>query len=113
MIDSFAFGSMVIDGKSYTSDLMIYPDGEVRDPWFRKRGHRLSEDDIAGLIQAGPEVIVAGTGVSGRVIPEKDLGPSLRHMGIAFFAVPNREAVALYNELSSKKRAGACFHLTC
>jgi hypothetical protein len=104
---------MVIDGQSYTADLIIYPDGEVRDPWFRKKGHRLSKEDIAGLIEAGPEVIVAGTGVRGRVIPEKDLGRRLRHMGIAFFAVPNSEAVALYNELSSKKRAGACFHLTC
>ena len=113
MIETFAFGSMVIDGKSYTSDLIIYPDGEVRDPWFRKRGHRLSEDDMTRLIQAGPEVIVAGTGVSGRVIPEKGLGRRLSHMGIEFSAVPNREAVALYNELSSKKRAGACFHLTC
>jgi len=30
-----------------------------------------------------------------------------------FFAAPNKEAVELYNELASKKRVGACFHLTC
>jgi hypothetical protein len=113
MIEAFSFGTMMIDGKSYTSDLIIYPDGEVRDSWFRKRGHRLLREDMAGLIEAGPEVIVAGTGVSGGVIPDKKLGILLSQRGIVFFAAPNNEAVELYNELASKKRVGACFHLTC
>ena len=28
-IDTFAFGSIVIDGNKYPSDLIIYPDGRV------------------------------------------------------------------------------------
>ena len=113
VIEAFSFGSMVIDGKTYTSDLIIYPDGQVKASWFRKRGHRLTGEDMAALIEAGPEVIIAGTGVSGQVIPEAGLRDRLSQRGVEFISAPNKEAVALYNKISSEKKAGACFHLTC
>jgi hypothetical protein len=112
-IDTFAFGSIVIDGNKYTSDLIIYPDGRVVTSWRRKRGHRLSSEDINGLIASQPEVIIAGTGVYGLVKPEKDLKKLLHKRGIEFFQARNKKAMELFNELSSKKRIGACFHLTC
>ena len=113
IIDTFAFGSIVIDGRKYTSDLIIYPDGRVVTYWRRKRGHRLSSDDINGLIASQPEVIIAGTGVYGLVKSEKDLQKMLQKRGIEFFPARNKKAMELFNELSSKKRIGACFHLTC
>jgi uncharacterized protein len=64
-IDSCSFGSIVINGKTYTDDLVIHPDGKILKPWRRKRGHQLSMDDLRELIDSAPEVIVAGTGVSG------------------------------------------------
>jgi hypothetical protein len=72
-IYTLAFGSIVIDGRKYASDLIIYPDGRVVTYWRRKRGHRLSSDDINGLIASQPEVIIVGTGVYGLVKPEKEL----------------------------------------
>lgn len=113
MIDRCEFGSVVIDGKRYTSDLIIYPGGHVVDSWRRKAGHRLSSDDIDGLIKSRPEVIIAGTGVSGLMKPEKELEKLLDQKGIEFLPAPNDKAAGLYNRLSSKKRVGACFHLTC
>jgi hypothetical protein len=113
MIERFEFGSIVIDGKQYTSDLIIYPDGQVVDCWHRKEGHRLSKDDIDKLIDLEPEVIIAGTGVSGLMRPEDQLTEQLRQKGIEFLAAPNKKAMGLYNQLSSKKKVGACFHLTC
>ena len=112
-IDTLAFGSIVIDGRKYTSDLIIYPDGRVVTYWRRKRGHRLSSDDISELIETEPEVIIAGTGVNGLVKPEKELEKVLRQKGIEFIPAQNNEAIELYNEMSAKKRVGACFHLTC
>jgi len=112
-IDTLAFGSIVIDGKKYTSDLIIYPDGRVKTSWRRKKGHRLSSDDISELIDSQPEVIVAGTGVYGLVKPEKDFQKMLHKKRIEFFPARNKKAMELFNELSSKKRIGACFHLTC
>jgi hypothetical protein len=112
-IDTFAFGSIVIDGRKYTSDLIIYPDGRVVTYWRRKRGHKLSSHDISELIDSQPEVIIAGTGVYGLVKPEKDLQKMLQKKRIEFFPERNKKAMELFNELSSKKRLGACFHLTC
>ena len=112
-IDTFSFGSLVIDGKRYTSDLIIYPDGRVADSWYRKSGHILSKEDIDQLIASDPEVIIAGTGIDGRMIPEKKLEEMLVKRGIGFYFAPNKKAVDLFNEFSLKKRTGACFHLTC
>ena len=113
MIDTCSFGVIVIDGKKHTSDLLIYPDGRIMEPWRRKRGHRLSSDDIRDLIESDPEFIIAGTGVSGQVRPDKALEKRLHQKGITFIAVPNHDAMRQYNELCKGKRAGACFHLTC
>jgi hypothetical protein len=113
MIDTFSFGSLVIDGKKYTSDLVIFPDGHVVDSWRRKSGHRLSGDDIRALIESKPDVIIAGTGVNGLVIPEKELEKKLSQKGIDFIYAPNQSAIEHYNELMTKKSVGACFHLTC
>ena len=112
-IESCQFGSIVIEGKRYSSDLIIYPDGRIVTPWRRKVGHRLSSDDIIALIDSQPDAIIAGTGVSGRVMPEKELHEMLRNKAIEFLPAPNQEALERYNKLSSKKRVGACFHLTC
>ena len=113
MIERCDFGSIVIDGKRYSSDLIIYPNGHVADSWYRKAGHRLSSDDIENLIESQPEIIIAGTGVSGLMRPEEGLEKQLRQKSIEFLPAPNKRAKELYNQLSSKKRVGACFHLTC
>jgi hypothetical protein len=56
-IDNCSFGTLVVNGKTYTDDLLIYPDGEITGPWWRKRGHQLSMDDMRELLDSSPEVI--------------------------------------------------------
>jgi hypothetical protein len=114
MIESSAFGRMTIDGLSYTSDLFIYPDGRVKDGWWRQRGHALTVDDILTLVDAAPDLIVAGTGTSGRMRPDADLSSFLRERGIGFIAEPTPRAVNIYNDnVVAGLVVGACFHLTC
>jgi len=112
-IDRCSFGSLVINGKTYTEDLVIYPDGRITGPWWRKRGHQLSRDDILELIDSAPEIIIAGTGVNGMVKPDKNLKKELSQLATEFIAAPNGKAITLFNELAPKNRVGACFHLTC
>ena len=112
-IDNCSFGTVVINGKTYRDDLIILPNGEILKPWWRKRGHQLSMDDLQDLIGSSPEVIVAGTGVSGGVKPDKNLERDLTKLAIEFIAVPNEEAIKIFNKLAPKKRVGAGFHLTC
>ena len=113
MIDFFAFGSMVIDGRRYTSDLIINPDGQIRDGWWRGRGHVLTREDLQTLVEAMPEMIIAGTGIHGRMQPEPGLEWALERMGIQFKVGPNDQAVAWYNDKSATIKVGACFHLAC
>ena len=116
-IDSYSFGTLVINNKTYTDDLIILPDGKILKPWWRKRGHQLTMDDLRELIDSSPEIIVAGTGVSGGVSggvkPDKNLEPELSKLGIEFIVAPNEEAIRIFNELATDKRVGAGFHLTC
>ena len=114
MIESSAFGRMTIDGRTYTSDLFIFADGRVQDGWWRRRGHTLGIDDVMALVDGSPELIVAGTGTSGRMRPEADLLPFLREQGIEFIAEPTPRAVDIYNHRrTAGLTVGACFHLTC
>ena len=114
MIESMAFGVMTIDGRTYTSDLFIFPDGSVKDGWWRQRGHVLCVDDLLPLVDSAPELIVAGTGTSGRMRPEASVSPFLKEKGVQFIAEPNTRAVEQYNlKVKAGYSVGACFHLTC
>jgi hypothetical protein len=112
-IDRCSFGSLVINGKTYRDDLIILPDGKILKPWWREKGHQLTMDDLQDLIHALPEIIVVGTGMSGRVIPVKNLEADLAKLLIEFIAVPNEEAIKVFNQLAPEKRIGGGFHLTC
>lgn len=113
MIEAFAFGTMTIDGRQYTSDLIIYPDGTVQDGWWRSRGHSLCRDDITGLLAKKPQIVIAGTGVNGRMKPDAHLNAYLAEQGIEFLVGNNDVAVKWYNELKASGNVGACFHLSC
>lgn len=113
MIDSYAFGQMVVDGRHFATDLVIFPNGCIRDRWRRREGHALCAPDLDDLVEADPEVLIAGTGAHGMVTPGEDVVDVLARRGIDFLALPTAEAVAHYNRLCGQRRVAACFHLTC
>ncbi|MFQ6111526.1 MAG: Mth938-like domain-containing protein, partial [Nitrospinota bacterium] len=111
-IDSYRFGEVLIDGKAFMSDVIIFPD-RVRSSWWRKEGHELALQDLEEVLAEKPEVLVVGTGASGcmRVLPETER--ELKRRGIELRAEPTGAACTLYNELSKKRKAVAALHLTC
>ena len=113
MINNYSFGTLTIDNKTHTSDLIIYPDDTIETNWWRKKGHLLNADDIRSLIAQKPDTIIAGTGVSGLMRPDKALIQLLIEEHIEFIAQKNSSALKTYNALNSYKQVGACFHLTC
>ena len=44
-IESYRFGQIVIDGESYSNDVIIFPD-HVKQNWRRNSGHNLVTDDL-------------------------------------------------------------------
>ena len=114
MIEDYAFGRMRIKGKDYTSDLLIFPDGTVRDHWWRASGHRLTLADLADLLAVQPTVIVCGTGASGMMRPEEGLAATLAAKGVALLVHPTAKAATVFNRLVAEgRRPAACLHLTC
>ncbi len=107
---------MTIGPRSFSSDLIIFPNGDIRDNWYRKSGHLLVMDDLTSLLAEKPEIIVAGTGANGRMALDKTLESDLEALGVELRAMDTARAVSLYNRMVQQhvdKRLGACFHLTC
>ncbi len=112
-IDSYSFGHIEINGRVYTSDVIVYRD-YVNSSWWRKEGHSLYLDDIIDVLNANPDVLVIGTGYLGMMtVPEK----TLRHItssGIEVRVSRTANAVELYNTLLDKKNTViAALHITC
>ena len=63
-VEQYSFGNITIDGQTYTYDVIIYPE-RVDSSWWRKQGHNLQIEDLAGVIKAEPGVVIIGTGFFG------------------------------------------------
>ena len=111
-IESYEFGRIRIDGKTYINDLIIFPD-HVEDDWWRKRGHELHKEDIGTIMEEAPEVLIVGTGASGYLNVSSEIKKFIESKGIKVKIAKSREACKLFNELSEKRRVVAAFHLTC
>jgi len=112
MIDSYSFGSVTVNGKSYNSDVIIYP-GRVNASWWRKQGHNLCIEDLEEVLRYKPEVLVVGQGKPGLMKVKAALVERLRREGIEVIAAPTERAIRAYNELSLKKKVVAALHLSC
>ncbi len=112
IVDSYQFGQIVISGKKYISDVIIFPD-RVKDSWWRKTGHQLCLDDIAEVLTENPEVLVVGTGASGLVKVLPEVKQSLEAQGIKLIAEPTSEACNIYNQLCYSQKVVAALHITC
>ncbi|MFH1703899.1 MAG: MTH938/NDUFAF3 family protein [Nitrospirota bacterium] len=111
-IENYSFGTITIDGKSYTSDVIIYPE-RVDSSWWRKQGHSLHIVDLKDVIPAGPEILIVGTGYSGAmVVPEETLS-YLKSKGIDVHIARTDKAVELFNKFQKNKKTIAALHLTC
>ncbi len=111
-IDAYHFGEIVIDGRHYRRDVIIFPD-RVQANWWREEGHSLSPADLWDVVQARPDVLVIGQGSAGRMDVPATTRQWLEEQGIQVIAQPTAQAVNTYNALREKKRVIAALHLTC
>jgi hypothetical protein len=112
-IDSYRFGEMLVNGQSFTSDLIIYDD-HVDDQWWRENGHTVLEQDLDEIVNAHPEVLVVGRGKLGAMkIPQSTLD-AVEEAGIQVVHARTAEAIEVFNQISSTgKNVVGAFHLTC
>ena len=111
-IESYSFGNIVIDGNTYTSDLIIYPD-RIWDKWWRNEGHAIHEADLSTVMEKPPETLIIGTGDSGRLKVSDEMKNYIKSKGIKLRIAKTQDACKLYNDLSKKGTVVAALHLTC
>ena len=111
-IDGYVFGRIIIDRKTYTTDVIVYPD-RVDSSWWRKEGHYLNKEDLPGIVEAKPDVLVIGTGNMGVMqVPESTIKYFEKH-GIEVRVAKTGKAVEIFNSRPAGKKVIAAFHLTC
>ena len=112
MIDSYDFGRIIIDGKRYNRDLILFPD-RVKDDWWRKMGHRLQMEDLKEILEAKPEVLVVGTGYYGAMAVPTETRRHVESEGIELIVAKTAEACKTFNRLVTSRKVVAALHLTC
>jgi hypothetical protein len=112
IIEKYQFGKIIINGSSYYTDVIIFPDF-VQDNWWREKGHFLDISDLESVIKYKPDVLIIGTGMYGLMNIENILIQKLNEHGIKNIIVEKtKEACEIYNKETSLKKVAA-LHLTC
>jgi hypothetical protein len=111
-IESYAFGQIVIDGRRYVHDVIVYPD-HVDDGWWREEGHAVAPADVWEVVEARPQVLVIGQGAMGRMEVPDETMQVLQAAGLEVITEPTGQAWETYNRLRETRRVVAALHLTC
>jgi hypothetical protein len=113
MIEEYAFGRITVDGRTYHSDIKIYPDG-IKIDWWRKSGHKLRPDDLPELRNQKLDHFVIGCGFAGRLAVTGAARRLFDDLDLSWSALPTGQAVEEYNRrLADGERVGVVLHLTC
>ncbi len=112
MIENHSFGTIVVHGKTYTSDIKIIGQSVIPN-WRRRTGHLLAPNDIRDIFDSLPEVIVVGQGVHGLMKISDELVRYAIKRNIRLICDMNSNVITEYNQLCEQRNVCACFHLTC
>jgi hypothetical protein len=111
-IEEYEFGTMTYGGKTYTADLIIYPD-RVDPSWWRLKGHLLQMEDLQDILKEEPGILIIGTGAAGVMKVPKELIKQLQEKNIELYVERTGKAVEVFNSADKSKKIIGAFHLTC
>lgn len=116
-IDELTFGSIVIESKKYSRDILIFVDGTLRK---RKGGflmfgrHEIKRRELEQLSHGQPEVVIVGTGTDGAAHIAAEAESWAKANSVSLLVQPSCDAIAKLNELTEqKKKVAGLIHITC
>ncbi len=116
-IAGFNFGFIVVDEKQYDHDIVILPDGTVKDrsPGKGRLGsHSISRSEIEDLIHQRADIILVGTGVQGMARLARDAEHYVTVPNINLTLLPSPQIVKKYNQhVEDGEKVTALIHVTC
>jgi hypothetical protein len=116
-IDSFNFGFIVVDDKQYAHDIVILPDGTVKERSSGKGrlgSHTISRSEIEALIKESPDVILIGTGFQGMARLAHDAEFFKLEPNLDITMEPSPQVVKKFNQhVEDGDKVAALIHVTC
>jgi hypothetical protein len=116
-IDSFNFGFIVVDDKQYAYDVVILPDGTVKERNSGKGrlgSHSIARSEIEALTKVQPDVILIGTGVHGMARLARDAEHYLMEPELNVTMLPSPQIVRKFNQsIDEGEKVAALIHVTC
>lgn len=107
-IDSTSSGEIVIDGKTYYSDMIIWWDGKKE---FKIKTHRFTLDDFLSLAKKKPDSIVIGTGQTESVEISEKAKEMADRKNIMIYIENSPKAIEIFNGfVADGKKAVAVIH---
>jgi hypothetical protein len=119
-IDGYRFGKIVIAGREYTNDVIVFHN-RVEPEWWRVQGHSLHREDLETILSARPHTLIVGCGAFGMMRVPKEIEEFLAGLNIRLIALRTSAAVREYNK-HMRPNGGpsgddtgvvGAFHLTC
>ena len=110
-IDSYTFGKIVVDGKSYDSDVIMYKD-TVYPNWWRMNGHLFQIGDIEKHLKKSPKKLLIGTGFSQMMKVDPEARSYFKKADIEIVIESTSHAWKTFNSLGDNEDVMAAFHLT-
>jgi hypothetical protein len=116
-IDSCNFGFIVVDEKQYVQDIIILPDGTVKERSSGKGrlgSHTISRSELETLIKESPDVILIGTGFQGMAKLARDAEFYKTEPDLDIMLERSPEAVKKFNRhVEDGEKVAALIHVTC
>lgn len=116
-IDELTFGSIVIEGRKYRRDVLIFVDGTVkkRRGGFLMFGSReIKERELEELSHGRAEVIIVGTGTDGAAHVVAQAESWAKADNVSLLVQPSYDAIVKLNEpTEQKKKIAGLIHMTC
>ncbi len=122
MISEVSFARIVINGKEYNYDVVIYPDGRIE----RRKKHLskkyadlynhtpLSREELEETLKdVKPEIIIIGTGLDGRMVVMEEAKKLAEERGIELIIDLTPKAIEKFNKLYKERKVLGIFHTTC
>jgi len=118
-IDSTEFGSITINGTTYTHDILIPLSGKVakRKKKLSKKhygtSHIISLEEAEFVFEKGCDTLVLGAGQYGNVKLSPEAAEFFERHGCRVILKPTPEAIETYNKTLGKVKVIGLFHVTC
>jgi len=125
MIESYHFGSITINGKTYHYDVEAHSNGKILS-WSREESHIIDIKDIKRAVEENPKIIIIGTGEAGIAEVTNEAQKFIKEKNIELIIKKTNEATEIFNScqksqarlpaqagLRRQEKVIGLFHLTC